>query len=419
MGLYIPFLLFNSSHLFLKGKFMKKTFYLALISALAMAFANVSFADDAPTAEKEEAVFSADVPEEGSVEDYFAFIKSVQSQKNLLAKPRPANQKEFRDRAVVVMKACNEATNKILAKDSLTKEETTNAIKAKVEFVRQLVRVDSSYKEEYAALPQLCKDKGLDALAEELEVYDFVDRFMMALQSGNKAKAKKTLDEMLEKGEKEGKKITSELADGLEFVLQYAEYALEKEDVAKVYERALNLFKNADDPEVVRNGKMLEGKLRRAQLPGNEMLVGGTFIDDTEYKAEDYAGKTVLIDFWATWCGPCRGEIPNVKKLYAFYHEKGFEIIGISSDRDVETLKKFIENEEMPWKQMMRDKALVADDQPMGTYYGVTGIPTMILIGPDGKVITTNARGKALQDALESIYGPMPKEEEADDKDEE
>lgn len=398
-----------------------------LVAALAMTFANVSFADDAkdeasdaPKVEKEEPVFNADVPEEGSVEDYFAFIKKVQSQKNLMGKPRPANQKEFRDRAVTVLKACNEAADKILAKDSLTKGQTTDAVKAKVEFVRQLARVDASYKNELASLPQLCKDKGLDALAEELEVFNFVNEYMSALQSGNKGNARKALDQMIAKGETEGKKITKELAQGLEFVLQYAEYALEKDQLAEVYEKALNLFKNAEDESIVRAGKMLEGTLRRAQLPGNEMLVGGTFIDDTEYKAEDYAGKTVLIDFWATWCGPCRGEIPNVKKLYAYYHEKGFEIIGISSDRDVETLKKFIEKEEMPWKQMMRDKALVADGQTMGSYYGVTGIPTMILIGPDGKVITINARRQALEKALAEIYGPMKEADDADeDKDDE
>ncbi len=405
---------------------MKKSFYLMIAAALALTFANVSFADDAKdeasdAPKVEETVFNADVPEDGSVEDYFAFIKKVQSQKNLMGKPRPANQKEFRDRAVTVLKACNEAADKILAKDSLTKGQTTDAVKAKVEFVRQLARIDASYKNELASLPQLCKDKGLDALAEELEVFNFVNQYMSALQSGNKGNAKKALDQMIAKGETEGKKITKELAQGLEFVLQYAEYALEKDQLAEVYEKALNLFKNAEDESIVRAGKMLEGTLRRAQLPGNEMLVGGTFIDDTEYKAEDYAGKTVLIDFWATWCGPCRGEIPNVKKLYAYYHEKGFEIIGISSDRDVETLKKFIEKEEMPWKQMMRDKALVADGQTMGSYYGVTGIPTMILIGPDGKVVTINARGEALEDALAEIYGPMPEEaaDEADDEDEE
>lgn len=396
---------------------MKKFFCLTFVVALALAVVNGSFADDAkkadsdaPKEEKQATVFNADVPEDATVEEYFAFIKKVQNRKNLMGEPAPKNYQESMARLQVVLKACNEAADKILAKDSLTKNETTDAIKAKVAILKDLKKLDSSYEKEFASLPQLCKDKGLDALAEELEVYNFVNDYMSALQSGNKANAKKVLDQMLEKGEKQGKEVTPQLADGLRFVLQYAEYALDKDDVAAVYEKAINLFKNAEDKEIVWMGKSLEGTLRRAQLPGNEMLVGGTFIDDTEYKAEDYAGKTVLIDFWATWCGPCRGEIPNVKKLYAFYHEKGFEIIGISSDRDVETLKKFIEKEEMPWKQMMRNKALVADGQTMGEYYGVTGIPTMILIGKDGKVITVNARGKALEKALEEIYGPMPED---------
>ncbi len=396
---------------------MKKFFCLTFVVALSLAVVNGSFADDAkktdsdaPKEEKQATVFNADVPEDATVEEYFAFIKKVQNRKNLMGEPAPKNYQESMARLQVVLKACNEAADKILAKDSLTKKETTEAIKAKVAILKDLKKLDSSYEKEFASLPQLCKDKGLDALAEELEVYNFVNDYMSALQSGNKANAKKVLDQMLEKGEKQGKEVTPQLADGLRFVLQYAEYALDKDDVAAVYEKAINLFKNAEDKEIVWMGKSLEGALRRAQLVGNEMLVGGTFIDDTEYKAEDYAGKTVLIDFWATWCGPCRGEIPNVKKLYAFYHEKGFEIIGISSDRDVETLKKFIEKEEMPWKQMMRNKALVADGQTMGEYYGVTGIPTMILIGKDGKVITVNARGKALEKALEEIYGPMPED---------
>ena len=410
---------------------MKKSFYLMMAAALALVFANVSLADDAKdeasdAPKVEERVFNADVPEEGSVEDYFAFIKKVQERKNLMAKPTPTNQRDFLNRVITVLKACNTAADKILAKDSLTKDQITEAVKAKVEIINSLSRFDSSYKDEFPGVIKLCKDNGLEEFAaelqEKLDVQKFVDDFMTALQTGKKADAKKVLDSMIERGEKEGKKITEELADGLEFVLQYAEYALEKDQVAEVYKKALDLFKNAENEDIVRSGKTLEGTLRRAQLPGNEMLVGGTFIDDTEYKAEDYAGKTVLIDFWATWCGPCRGEIPNVKKLYAYYHEKGFEIIGISSDRDVDTLKSFIEENEMPWKQMMRDKALVADGQTMGSYYGVTGIPTMILIGKDGKVITINARGKALEDALAEIYGPMPKEEpadEADDEDEE
>ena len=403
---------------------MKKSFYLMIAAALALTFANVSFADDAKdeasdAPKVEETVFNADVPEEGSVEDYFAFIKKVQSQKNLMAKPRPTNQRDFLLRVVTVLKACNKATDKILAKDSLSKDQITEAVKAKVEIINSLSRFDSSYKDEFPGVIKLCKDNGLDEFAEELQekldVQKFVDDFMTALQSGNADNAKKVLNEVIEKAEKKGKKISPEYADGLGFILQFTKEIYEKDQADKIFAKVIDLFTSADNNEVVWQGR----GLRRVQLPGNEMLVGGTFIDDTEYKAEDYAGKTVLIDFWATWCGPCRGEIPNVKKLYAYYHEKGFEIIGISSDRDVETLKKFIEKEEMPWKQMMRDKALVADGQTMGTYYGVTGIPTMILIGPDGKVVTINARGPALGKALAEIYGPMPKDEDADDEDEE
>ena len=401
---------------------MKKLFYLTLIAILAMVFVNASFADDAKTAdsdapkvEKTEPVFNADVPEDGSVEDYFAFIKNVQSRKNLMAKPTPTNQRDFILRVITVLKACNKAFDKILAKDP-TQEQKVEAIKAKIAIVQQLSSVDPSYKKEIPGLIKLCKENGLDSLAQEMEekieVQQFVDDFMRALQSGKTDNAQKVLNGVIEKAEKKGKKISPEYADGLGFILQFAKEIYEKDQVNEINAKVIDLFLNADNTKVVWQGR----GLRRAQLPGNEMLVGGTFIDDTEYKAEDYAGKTVLIDFWATWCGPCRGEIPDVKKLYAYYHEKGFEVIGISSDRDVETLKKFIEKEEMPWKQMMKDKALVADGQTMGEYYGVTSIPTMILIGPDGKVVTVNARGPALKKALADIYGPM---KDADDEDEE
>ncbi|MBR0236711.1 MAG: hypothetical protein IJQ39_01330, partial [Thermoguttaceae bacterium] len=129
---------------------MKQPFYLTLIAAFAMALVNTSFADDAqkadvdaPKAEKAETVFNADVPEEGTVEDYFKFIDNLHTRENLLGKPTPKTEEEIKARMTDALKASNEAVNKILAKDSLTQEQIGRAIETKKWVLRQLKGLDS------------------------------------------------------------------------------------------------------------------------------------------------------------------------------------------------------------------------------------------------------------------------------------
>ncbi len=114
-----------------------------------------------------------------------------------------------------------------------------------------------------------------------------------------------------------------------------------------------------------------------------------TAVDGRPVDLASLRGKVVLIDFWATWCGPCVGEIPNVVNAYNKYHDQGFEIIGISFDTNKVTLKRMMEDKGMPWPQYFDGKGWQND---FGVKFGIHGIPTMWLIDAKGQIITKNAR---------------------------
>jgi len=151
----------------------------------------------------------------------------------------------------------------------------------------------------------------------------------------------------------------------------------------------------------------LSGQLRLMNLVGNEMKVEGLYLDGTEIDWASYRGKVVLIDFWATWCGPCVGEIPNMTRMYEKYNAAGFEILGYSLDQDLDALHKFEEDRKLPWKTASQKLSLDSKAKKfvdLSQYYGITGIPTMILVGKDGKVLSTNARGPELERLLKAQF---------------
>jgi thiol-disulfide isomerase/thioredoxin len=112
-------------------------------------------------------------------------------------------------------------------------------------------------------------------------------------------------------------------------------------------------------------------------------------------------GKIVLIDFWASWCGPCRKENPNVINVYKKYHPKGFEIIGVSLDDKADKWKEAIAKDGLPWFHVSDLKGWQSE---VAMLYGVDAIPFTVLLDREGKIIAKGLRAKKLEDKLEEIF---------------
>ena len=149
----------------------------------------------------------------------------------------------------------------------------------------------------------------------------------------------------------------------------------------------------------------IEQERQAAEL--RKSLVAGAVFPGIEGKALDGAavstaalkGKVVLVDFWATWCPPCREEIPNVLAAYEKFHAKGFEVLAVSLDRDEADLKKFIAEKKLPWPQIYDGAEALAEK------FAIEAIPTTYLVGADGKIVATELRGDALAKKLEELLG--------------
>ncbi len=120
--------------------------------------------------------------------------------------------------------------------------------------------------------------------------------------------------------------------------------------------------------------------------------VKGQGMDGKDAFLSDYVGKGnyVLVDFWASWCGPCKGEVPNLAKLHHQYKGKGFTVLGLFVWDEVENLKPTMEAEKMTWPQ------LIDSEKNATALYGVNGIPEIILFAPDGTILKRGLRGAAM-----------------------
>lgn len=125
-------------------------------------------------------------------------------------------------------------------------------------------------------------------------------------------------------------------------------------------------------------------------------------IDGQQLSLSDLEGQYVLVEFWASWCGPCIPEIPHLKYLHEKYDQDNFKIVGVSLDRDKNDLTDFIEYKEIEWAQVHEEEVWQGE---LPLLYGVSSIPRKYLIDPEGIVVGNRLRGLRMVAAVDSVMG--------------
>jgi thiol-disulfide isomerase/thioredoxin len=190
-----------------------------------------------------------------------------------------------------------------------------------------------------------------------------------------------------------------------QFISQLAENVDDENFTQEVYRKLDGLFSKSADKAAASFGKKMAGVLRRLTLLGKPIELEGKLLDGKPLDMSKFKGKVVLIDFWTTWCGWCVREIPNMKKNYKAYHDKGFDIIGVSGDDNRKVIEDFVKEKKIPWNIVYGENK----PSPSIEYYGIMGYPTMFLVDRDGKVVSLNARGEELDKLLEKYFGSEKK----------
>ena len=182
-------------------------------------------------------------------------------------------------------------------------------------------------------------------------------------------------------------------------LIQNVMYELTYDQLAEIINPDVAYFNH---PLMARPKKLMEGlKKRSAGTMFTDLTMNDT--EGKERKLSEWVGKGnyVLVDFWASWCGPCRAEMPNVVAAYEKYHAKGFDVVGVSFDQKEDAWKKAIEQIGMKWHNISDLKGWQC---AASEAYGISSIPSNILVDGEGKIVASDLRGEALQKKLAEIY---------------
>ena len=193
----------------------------------------------------------------------------------------------------------------------------------------------------------------------------------------------------------------------LETIELFRTYYPDSEYPPKMDEQFRSVFADIQnrkiEPLIREYAEVYEGVLRRQELLGKPMPIWGADLLGQPISKKTLDGKVVLLDFWATWCGPCVAEFPHLKLLYQKYKDKGLEIVSYSVDSEPEKLRAYLERNPLPWIVLSKESTERTGLPPLSRYYGAKSLPVVLLRDRSGKTVLLDARGQKLDDLLETL----------------
>lgn len=189
-----------------------------------------------------------------------------------------------------------------------------------------------------------------------------------------------------------------------------------KEPSREIYQLLDELLQDDSREEMQSLRLNLQAAVRRLGMLGKRFELDAVALDGQRIRTEDFEGKFVIVDMFATWCQPCLAELPLILSHYEKYKSKGLEVVGISLDNDPETIQKHLEANPLPWP-VIHDGA--ADPlERLALKYGVSALPTVLLLNKEGTVVSLEARQSELNRLMQMLFeSPTPAAEKPDKTD--